>query len=478
MHGRLRSTIGIGLAALLLTTTGGLAQEGVGPTPPAQSTPSQQASFTAQQLDQLLAPVALYPDQLLGQILMASTYPLEVVEAARWLQDSGHAALKGDQLAQALAPIDWDPSVKALVPFPRILQMMSQQLDWTQNLGNAFLAEQNQVMDSVQRLRRQAETAGNLRTTQQQVVRNDSGEIVIQPANPDVLYVPYYDPTLVYGAWPYAAYPPYYFPPPPGYVAGPGLYFGLEFPIVSTFWGWNSFDWRDHRIHVDRDRFNRIDRVAIERNQVPALQGDTWRHDPFHRRGVAYGSPDLRQRFGATERGAAEQRRAFRDYSTGRTYGAPGTPERRGAAAPGPRTAAPYYGSRPQSAARAGEPGWRGSAPQAGTNPTRPQTAARPAQRRSYGGYGGAPAVRPQTAARPPVQQRARPNFQGNVARPSVAARPHRAATPRAPAYHAPAATARAPAPRPAAPARAPAARPAAPAYGAPPQTAHEPDKK
>jgi hypothetical protein len=147
--------------------------------PPAQAAPL----YTAAQLDQLLAPVALHPDQLLGQILMASTYPLEVVEAARWVEDPNNARLKGDQLAAALQDKDWDPSVKSLAPFPQILRMMDDRLDWMQKLGDAFLSQQNEVMDSVQRLRRQAEEAGTLQSSPQQTVTTQDQTITVEPAN-------------------------------------------------------------------------------------------------------------------------------------------------------------------------------------------------------------------------------------------------------------------------------------------------------
>jgi hypothetical protein len=149
---------------------------------------------------------------------MASTYPLEVVEAARWVEDPNNARLKGDQLAAALQGKDWDPSVKSLAPFPQILRMMDDRLDWMQKLGDAFLAQQNEVMDSVQRLRRQAEEAGTLQSSPQQTVTTQDQTITVEPANPNVVYVPIYDPTVVYGAWPYPDYPPYYFPPS-GFVA-------------------------------------------------------------------------------------------------------------------------------------------------------------------------------------------------------------------------------------------------------------------
>ena len=201
----IRAILGI-LALAALAPASLVAQT---PAPPAQAAPVYQAA----QLDQLLAPIALYPDELLSQILMASTYPLEVVEAQRWVQDPKNAGLKGDQLTAALQDKDWDPSVKSLVPFPQILVMMSDRLDWMQKLGDAFLAQQSDVMDAVQRLRQQAQAAGTLKSSPQQTVTTQDQTITVEPANPDTVYVPVYDPTVVYGTWPYPDYPPYYFPP-------------------------------------------------------------------------------------------------------------------------------------------------------------------------------------------------------------------------------------------------------------------------
>jgi hypothetical protein len=265
--------------------------------PPNQPVPQQQAApiYDQAQLDQLLAPIALYPDQLLGQILMASTYPLEIVEAARWLQDPNNAATRGDALAQALEQQDWDPSVKSLAPFPAVIQMMNDQLQWTQKLGDAFLAQQGDVMESVQRLRHEAWNNGRLQSTQQQVVTSDGPDMVISPADPNMVYVPYYDPNVVFGAWAYPDEPPYYFVPPPGYVYGPvvaGIGFGIGYGVFGPFWGWDDFDWRRHRVHIDRDRFHDMDRFHHDRDI-----GDTWQHDPAHRRGVAYHDPVSQQRF-------------------------------------------------------------------------------------------------------------------------------------------------------------------------------------
>jgi hypothetical protein len=188
--------------------------------------------FKPEELDQLVAPIALYPDPLLAQVLMASTYPLDVVQAARFAKDN--ASLKGDQRDQALQKQRWDDSVKSLVSFPDVLTMMDAKLDWTQKLGDAFLAQQADVMNAVQRLRAKAQATGNLKSSPQQTVTAEpaaatpaapAGQapvtvvveqapatvIKIEPANPQVVYVPTYNPTVVYGAWPYPAYPPAYY---------------------------------------------------------------------------------------------------------------------------------------------------------------------------------------------------------------------------------------------------------------------------
>ena len=164
------------------------------------------ALFTPQELEQLVAPVALYPDQLLGHVLMAATYPFEVVQAARWVRDPVNATLRGGALSAALAAIDWDPSVKSLVPFPQVLETMDANLDWMQQLGNAFLAQEADLMDAVQRLRQRALADGRLKSTAQHVIILEGGIIVIRPARPDVIYVPYYDPYIVYDPWPYPAF--------------------------------------------------------------------------------------------------------------------------------------------------------------------------------------------------------------------------------------------------------------------------------
>lgn len=266
------------------------------------------------ELEQLLAPVALYPDDLLATVLMAATYPLEVIEAYRWVQDRYNASLRGDQLAAAIADKDWDPSVKSLVPFPQILQMMNDRLDWMQRLGDAFLAQEADVMDSVQRLRARAQAAGRLQSTPEQTVYADGPTIVIRPANPRYVYVPVYDPMVVYGGWLYPDYPPYYFPPPIPFF-GPalitGIYFGVAVGIIDSLWGWHDWDWRRHRIHIDRDRFNFI------RPRRPPFRGDFWEHDSYHRRGVFYRDRDTRQRFQPPGIGTPDARRSYRGYDQG-----------------------------------------------------------------------------------------------------------------------------------------------------------------
>ncbi len=280
--------------------------------PPVQGVPL----LNHARLDQLLAPIALYPDPLLAQILMAATYPIEVVEAARWLQDQGNTQLHGDQLDAALQQQNWDPSVKSLVPFPQILQMMNSKLEWTEALGNAFLAQQSDVMDSVQRLRAEAVAAGTLRSNAQETVSTAGQIITIEPANPQVIYVPYYDPSLVYGAWGYPDYPPVDFPPPPnyGYVMGPGIYFGFGFAIIDALWGWDDWDWGHREIVINPDRYNRINRYAIGHNNRAPYTANTWQHNPADRRGVPYGNPAVRQKFQPAPAGSPEQRRDFRGF--------------------------------------------------------------------------------------------------------------------------------------------------------------------
>jgi Protein of unknown function (DUF3300) len=291
------------MAALLcLLPLGALAQ-----TPAAA--PSQ-ALLKPAELDQLVAPIALYPDPLLSEVLIASTYPLEVVQADRWAKSN--SSLKGEALTAALAKQGWDDSVKALAQVPNVLTMMADQLDWTQKLGDAVLAQQPELMDAIQRLRGRAQANGKLQSTKELTVTVKSAApaqggggqaqegqapaqyIVIEPTSPTEMYVPYYDPAVVYGAWPYPDYSPYYFPPPPGYYAGgaiaAGIAFGSAVAIGHAIWG--NCDWGRRNINVANRNvnINNLDRSNIN-------NFNKWEHNADHRHGVKYNNADVRQKF-------------------------------------------------------------------------------------------------------------------------------------------------------------------------------------
>ncbi|MDA5193307.1 DUF3300 domain-containing protein [Govanella unica] len=258
--------------------------------------PQGEEGWSDGELAQLLAPVALYPDQLLAQVLTASTYPLEVVEADRWVSDPRNAGLKGEALGRAVESKDWSPSVKSLVQFPEVLHMMSSKLDWMQDLGEAFLAQEGDVMAMVQQLRQDASASGTLRSTPEQIVREQDQAILIVPANPQVVYVPYYDPLYAYGAWDYPGYQPYYFGGP-AYVGRPGLFFGNSSMVLSMLWGWSDWDWRYRRLNIHTDRYNRLN------YHRPPISSSIWTHDPYHRRGVYYQNTRIRDRFEGSNRG-------------------------------------------------------------------------------------------------------------------------------------------------------------------------------
>ncbi len=256
--------------------------------------------YSKQQLDQMLAPIALYPDDLLTNVLMASTYPLDVVAADRWRRDPQNAKLKGDALTKALENKDWDPSIKALVQFPDVLKMMSDKLDWTQTLGEAFLAQQSDVMDEIQVLRGKADEAGNLKSTKQQKVVKESGSnaqpiYIIEPANPETVYVPVYEPT-VYGSWWYPDYPPYYWGYP-GARYVDGWFWGAGVAIAGGIWGWNHCDWHHRDIDIDVNKWNNIN---VNKNRVVS---NKWQHDPNRRGPVPYKNKDVRDKFQQADRG-------------------------------------------------------------------------------------------------------------------------------------------------------------------------------
>ena len=282
--------------------------------------------FGQEELDQMLAPIALYPDSLLAQILMASTYPLEVVQAERWAKANKH--LTGDQLNDALDQKDWDPSVKALVPFPQVLSMMSEKLEWTQKLGDAFLDQEEEVMDTIQRLREKAQAAGNLRDTEQQRVIVQERIIEIVPVQPEVIYVPVYDPMVIYGPWWYPAFPPFFFPPPPGVIIVRGFGFWRGIPVGRS-WGyaWGHWDWRRRHIYVNTNRHININRhISTHRADI---QTTRWQHDVRHRRGVSYRSEAAQERYRRPPTGA-ERRREFRGFGQERRYQQPLGATRRG----------------------------------------------------------------------------------------------------------------------------------------------------
>jgi Protein of unknown function (DUF3300) len=311
--------------------------------------------LSQEELEALVAPVALYPDSLLSQILMSSTYPLEIVEADRFVK--ANKDLKGDALGAQLEKQDWDPSVKSLVNFPTVLDMMSDKLDTTSKLGDAFLDDQKRVLDAVQKLRAKAQAQGNLKSNEQQKVivqqQASTQVIVIEPAQPSVVYVPQYNPTVVYGSWPYPAYPPApYYPPGSAFVAG-AIGFGVGVACGAA-WGyaWGNCNWGhgDVNINVNQNtNFNKnIDRSKYQ-NQINNLNNrpggggsGTWQHDPAHRGGVAYRDNASAQKYGGA---SVQQATQARDAYRGRTDAGAAGAGRGNLGAGGAGTAQPNRGN-------------------------------------------------------------------------------------------------------------------------------------
>ena len=361
-----------GSLALLLAASVALAQD--------------RTAFRQEELDQMLAPVALHPDSLLSQILMAATYPLEVVQAARWLR--ANPGLEGQDAVTAVEPMDWDPSVKSLTAFPQILSMMDEKLDWTEHLGEAFLAQQEDVMNTVQSLRRRAEAAGNLRSGDRMRVVRQGEAIAIEPPAPDVVYVPHYSPAVVYGPWWWPAYPPVYWTEPPAYYVVPAhrpAFFWGTGVVISAGFFFGHFDWPQRQVTVVHVQYHHPAR--------PTRIHSAWRHDPVHRRGVPFrytapharfeprGTPGARrdavrstvarpERRGGDNRPAdirqqrvEERRNALRerreptvnrftpDHVDRRADRAPAATDRRGQLGPAPRPHAPAVLPRPIAAA-------------------------------------------------------------------------------------------------------------------------------
>lgn len=360
------------------------------------SPPQSAAKLTQPQLDQLVAPIALYPDQLLDQVLTASTYPLEVVEAARWVKAPAHQRLKGDALLAVLKQQQWDPSVMALVPFPRVLDVMSERLQWTEAVGNAFLAQQADVLAAVQQLRHDAMQAGNLTPARCHCnIATSAGAISIAPANPAEVYVPVCNPQYVYGPWPYPAYPPILLPLPIGYVWGPVPFIGF-YPFVTVawygpLWGWAYFDWWHANIIVNPAA------VLAAAIGDPAFHRGIWMHDPAHRDGVPYASASVAGRFGGRAAQAAAANGRFADPTRGAAAATAGATTAHSASAAaaaatpahGASAASRYHGSVAAHTAgvhraTAAHGGFRGTAAARGAFHAAPHMAARAAPHAAF----------------------------------------------------------------------------------------------
>ncbi len=287
------------------------AQAPAEPPPQAAEEPAY-AQQTPEQLQQLVAPIALYPDSLVAQILAASTFPEEVVEADRFVQD--HPDLKGDALAQAVDKQPWDPSVKALTAFPSVLGNMDKNLSWTSSLGDAYYNQEPDVMDAVQVMRQKAEAAGNLKTTPQETVTTGGSTITVEPASPDVVYVPAYDPWVVYGG-PIVAWPGWY--PYPGiWYDGPYLSWGIGFGIgffAGFGWGWGhwGFDWHNHYAVYNHARYYSPSRTFYNRDAY--YRGG--RGVPGAARGAAYARAGASRGHSAAPKPFEGNSRAARGYA-------------------------------------------------------------------------------------------------------------------------------------------------------------------
>src|SRR5580692_3697151 len=271
----------------------------------------------ADQLDSLVAPIALYPDPLLAQVLAASTYPLELVQLQQWL--AKNKALKDKALADAVQKQPWDPSVQAMAALPDVVKRLVDDIQWTAELGNAFLAQQSDVLDAVQRMRKKAQEKGNLKSTEQMKVETKVVEskqvIVVEQANPQVVYVPSYDPVVVYGA-PAYPYPPIYYPPPGYYAAGMAISFGVGLAMGAAWgggWGYNTgWNGGNNNININNNNnfINNSNRQNVGNGNRPSQQpgrggGNSWQHNPQHRGGTPYGNRATANKYGGTARGSS-----------------------------------------------------------------------------------------------------------------------------------------------------------------------------
>jgi hypothetical protein len=279
---------------------------------PPQETTAADAKIPNDQLDSLVAPIALYPDPLLSQILVASTYPLEIVQLSQWMQKN--SKMPQDKMVEAVKKQDWDPSIQALVVLPDLVKNLNDSIKWTSDLGNAFLAQQSDVMDAVQRMRAKAKGKGNLQSTEQQKVETkviESKEyIVIEPTKTDVVYVPSYEPTVVYGA-PAYPYPVYPYPPAGYYAAGAAVAFGVGMMVGAAWgggYGWNSGWGGNNTININNNNnfvnnSNRQNFQGGNRGQASPKGNSNWQHNPQHRGGAPYGNKATANKYGGSARG-------------------------------------------------------------------------------------------------------------------------------------------------------------------------------
>jgi Protein of unknown function (DUF3300) len=275
-----------------------------------------------EQLDSLVAPIALYPDPLLSQTLVASTYPLEIIQLQQWLLQN--KTLKDKALAEAVKKQDWDPSIQAMAAVPDVVKRLADDIKWTTDLGNAFLAQQNDVMDAVQRMRKKAQETGNLKSTEQQKVETKVIEnkqvLVIQQSSPEVVYVPSYNPTVVYGA-PAYPYPPIAYPPPGYYAAGMAISFGIGVAMGAAWgggWGWNAGWGGNNNVTINNNNnfVNNSNRQNVNNINRSGNGGNGWQHNPKHRGGAPYSDRATARQYGGSSRGdsmSSRQDRARQD---------------------------------------------------------------------------------------------------------------------------------------------------------------------
>ncbi|WOT06078.1 DUF3300 domain-containing protein [Shewanella youngdeokensis] len=264
---------------------------------------AQQTQLNEGELAQILAPIALYPDSLLTHILIAATYPLEVVEAQRWQQKNQQ--LSTENQVKTAETMQWDPSVTALVAFPTVLQKLSDDLKWTQALGDAFLQNEAQVLDSIQALRAQADNANSLDDLQNMQVTKVNNQIVIESVKKEVVYVPYYDPRVVYGTWHWTHYPPVYWAVYPGYVTpGHGHFYWHTGVHISFNYFFSAFHWHNHHVvvihHKKSHHYRHHARITTSHG------AKRWSHKPQHRRGVAYSNNSLRHKYNSPSRARSQ----------------------------------------------------------------------------------------------------------------------------------------------------------------------------